>query len=315
VEFDLNLTKILPLLAGPRALGAIVFELRYPQDVQLFEEKFKTTSGIAGAVLDLALAGRQQEGLAERLAQLLGKSATGEQPTVIAAGEQPPAYADPLDGLAEMAGGAAHELNNPLSVISGRAQLLAQTETDSGKKQALGVIQENAREIARIIESLMIFARPREPKPAQTSVRQLLDEATELSARRADTDHLDIKVEIDAKVESVFVDSAQVVTAIANIFSNALQAYPENLGPIKVAAEIEESGNSIKLRITDFGRGMDAETMRKSVYPFFSARPAGRNRGMGLAHARRLIQLNKGSLDIASKPGVGTTVTVLLPQK
>lgn len=71
----------------------------------------------------------------------------------------------------------------------------------------------------------------------------------------------------------------------------------------------------VKLEIKDSGCGMDAETLKKATQPFFSAKPAGRNRGMGLAYAARFIQLNKGSLKIASEPGKGTAVTICLPRK
>jgi len=69
------------------------------------------------------------------------------------------------------------------------------------------------------------------------------------------------------------------------------------------------------LQVSDFGCGMDREIVQKATQPFFSAKPAGRKRGMGLAYAQRLIQLNGGSLNITSKPGVGTTVTIYLPGK
>jgi signal transduction histidine kinase len=71
----------------------------------------------------------------------------------------------------------------------------------------------------------------------------------------------------------------------------------------------------LKLQIADSGCGMDEETLRKATQPFFSAKPAGRKRGMGLALAQRIIQSNGGSLDITSQPGKGTTATILLPYK
>jgi len=315
VEFELNQTRLLPLLASGKALGAIVFELRYPHDAQLFAENFKTTACIAATVLEMAIAGRQQQSFAEAFAQLIGRFTPAPQRSVDLDAKQPPIDADSLDALAEMAGGAAHELNNPLSVISGRAQLLEDAETDPDKKSALGLIRQNARDIAAIIDSLMTFSQPQQPRPTQTSVKQLLDEATQLTARRADADHLDIQADIDAKVENVFVDSGHIVSAIANILSNALEAYTENLGPVKVTATTDESGKFVKLRITDFGRGMDDNTIRKAPYPFFSDKPAGRKRGMGLTYAQRLIRLNKGSFNITSKPGSGTEVIILLPLK
>ncbi|MDT8303345.1 MAG: ATP-binding protein, partial [Sedimentisphaerales bacterium] len=101
--------------------------------------------------------------------------------------------------------------------------------------------------------------------------------------------------------------------AIANVISNAAESYGEKPGPIKIAAEAAESGDSITLQISDTGCGMDTETLQKAIQPFFSVKAAGRKRGMGLAYASRFIKLNKGSLNITSKPGSGTTVTIYLP--
>jgi len=69
----------------------------------------------------------------------------------------------------------------------------------------------------------------------------------------------------------------------------------------------------VRLKISDSGCGMDAETLEKAIHPFFSSKPAGRKRGLGLPFAIRLIQLNKGSFEMVSEPGKGTAVTILLP--
>ena len=100
---------------------------------------------------------------------------------------------------------------------------------------------------------------------------------------------------------------------MANIFCNSVESYEAQIGSIEVTAEGDENGNILKLQISDHGCGMDAETLRKATQPFFSAAPAGRKRGMGLAYAERLIQLNGGRLELASEPGRGTTVTIILP--
>ena len=305
VDFDLNQTKLVPLLADGKAVGAIAFELRYPGDVELFEEKFRTATSIAGAVLDIAFASANQQRFAEQFARLLAKPKEA----------QPRIAADsPLNALAEMTAGAAHELNNPLSVISGRAQLLDEAETDPEKKRILKQIQENSGEMSAVIEDLMSFAHPPEPRPAETNIKQMLDEAVQLTSQKTGIEHINIQIEVAEDVKSVFVDSAQIVSAIANIFSNAIESYTGSLGPIKVTADAE-GDNFVKLQINDLGCGMDAETLQKATQPLFSAKPAGRKRGMGLAHAARLIQLNKGTLEITSEPGKGTTVTIYLPCK
>lgn len=306
VDFDSNQTKLMPLLAGGKAIGAIVFELRYPADVELFWEKFRTSASIAGSVLDAACDAAKQQRYLEQFAQLLVKP-KDIQPR--------DATEDSLNALVEMAAGAAHELNNPLSVISGRAQFLSETETEQGKKQILKQIQENAGEISRIIEGLMSFARPQEPRPAETNIKKILDEAVQLTSQKTGVEHINIQIEVTEDLKSVFVDSAQIVSAIANVFSNAIESYTGSLGPIKVTAIDEESGNFVKLQISDLGCGMDAQTLEKATQPFFSAKPAGRKQGMGLAYTHRFVQLNKGQLRIVSRPGSGTTVTIMLPCK
>ncbi len=315
VEFNVNRTKLMPLLSGRKAVGAIAFELNYPGDVELFEEKFRTSASIAGTVLGMALAQQRQQHFAERFAPLIcvrsgrGPSKPKDTQTRAAPAE------NSLNALAEMAAGAAHELNNPLAVISGRAQLLAEAESDQEKKRILEQIYESARETSAIIEDLMSFAEPPEARAAQTDVKQILDEAIELAKQKTNAEYLDVQIAAAEGLESVFVDSAQVVSAIANVISNAVESYGEKPGPIKITAEAAETGDSVKLQISDAGCGMDAETVQKATQPFFSAKPAGRKRGMGLAYTVRFIQLNKGSLNIASEPDSGTTVTICLPNK
>ncbi len=307
VEFDANRTKLMPLLSGGKAIGVIAFELNYPGDAELFEEKFRTSASIGGSALGMALAQQKQQRFAERFAKLISKPMDLQTQTTPAENS--------LNALAEMAAGAAHELNNPLAVISGRAQLLAEAESDQEKKRILEQIYESSREASAIIENLMGFAEPPKPRAARTDVQQMLDEAIELAKQKTNAANIDVQIEAAEDIGSVFVDSAQVVSAIANVISNAAESYGEKSGPITIAAEAAESGDSIILQISDAGCGMDTETVQKATQPFFSVKAAGRKRGMGLAYAARFIEINKGSLNITSKPGSGTTVTICLPCK
>jgi signal transduction histidine kinase len=315
VEFDLSHTKLLPLLSKNKAVGAIVFEFHYPVETEQFEEKFKTSASIAGAVLDLAFASANQQRFAEQFAQSLAGPPADAQPSPRLLAQSSAGAVDTLDALAEMAAGAAHELNNPLSVISGRAQMLAAGETDPQKKQILGQIQKNAGEISAIIDDLFVFASPPPPRPTWTAHRQILDEAIQLASQKTSVEHIDARIEVIGDIKNIFADSAQVASAIANVICNSIESYADSFGPVKITASADPSGSFVKLTIADFGCGMDSQTLQKATYPFFSNLPAGRKRGMGLAHAARLIQLNGGSLSITSHPASGTTVSILLPCK
>ncbi len=322
VDFDRRQTKLVPLLSAGRAVGAIVFELHWPADIKLFEENFKIVTSIAGAILGSALLRQAQEHLAERFAQIIGPPRrTLPEPSKSAAPQAEtksytsgPGHSANLDILAEMVSGIAHELNNPLSVISGRAQLLAEAETSKKKKQSLRQIYENTHEASTIIEDLMSFTQPPQPKPTQTNVKQILDEAIQLASQKANMENIDVRLRLSEDVENVFADSAQIASAIANIISNSLESYTDETGPITITSDTEVD-ELVILQISDEGCGMDEETLRKAIHPFFSAKPAGRKRGMGLAYAARLIQLNNGTLDISSQPGSGTMVSITLPHE
>jgi putative nucleotidyltransferase with HDIG domain len=327
VDFDLGQTRVVPLINKRRSIGAIVFEFRYAANIAQIKDGIKAVSSVAASVLDMAIEAARQEDFAEQFAKLVAapvreivtevvtkeivKEVVKEAVAEKGAKESGIAESE-LEALAEMAAGAAHELNNPLSVISGRAQLLANSETDERKQKILKQIQENTKELATIIDGLMSFAEPQQPRPTRMSVRQIIDEAGQLAALKTKSEEVNLDVDIGDNVKDVFVDSAQVVSAIANIVANSMESYPEKNGVIEVKAEGDIAGK-VKVTVRDMGCGMDEETVKKAIYPFFSAKPAGRKRGMGLAYANRLIQLNKGELSIASRPGSGTTVTILLP--
>lgn len=302
VDFDSTRTKIAPLLAAGRAVGAIVFELRYPVAADQQRVSFGPAASVGAAVIALALACEQERHLCEGFAQLPGRLRQRHESLV---------QARSLSSLAEMAAGAGHELNSAIAVISGRVQLLGQGQADPEKKRMLKQIRQRSEQISEIIADLMDFAEPTQPAPQQTRPTALLDAAIKQAVEKCNVPRLEVQMENIEALKDVFVDSPQIISAIANVLCNAVQSYQSGRGPVKLTGGYER--DYVKLQITDFGCGMDADVLHKAVHPFFSAKPAGRSRGMGLAHAHRLIHLNKGSLHLASRPGEGTTVTILLP--
>lgn len=327
VDFNCDQAKLIPLLSDGRVVGILAFELNYPGDVGLFAEKFEMAAAMAGTVLDLALTKEGQEHWAERFAQADGDASSiairrdwepeQEQSPLGSNGESrmgpeaSPADTSVVEALAEMAAGVAHELNNPLSVIAGRAQLLAQAEDDGQKRHVLEVIHENARAASSVVDDLMSYADPPAPRAVPTAIGQIIDESIQLAAHKAGVEHIDAQVQISPEVRNVLVDSAQVVVAVANLIANAIESCADSAGSVQIG--VEPADGWLRLQIHDAGCGMDEATVRKAPSPFFSAKPAGRRRGMGLAYASRLIRLNRGRLYIESQQGHGTTVTVVLP--
>ena len=305
IDFDVSMVKMAPLLSEGRAIGAIVFKQRIPVDPAEQLKLFEISASIGATIIDMVLASHRQEFLAEQFAGLLGqvKQTRGQLAAV-----------KTLAGIAEVAAGAGHELNNPLAVISGRAQLLYDGETEDKKKQVLKQIQDRTSEISEIVTDLMDFARPKQPTPEKVSVKTLLNQAVEQTAKKHKLNQMEVElIEIDG-FSDVYVDREQIITAIVNILSNSLESYREGYGPVKIDSGCEQIEGSVSFRIVDNGLGMDIETLQKATLPFFSAPQAGRKRGMGLAHAERLVRLNNGTINMISNPDEGTTVNITLPE-
>ncbi len=330
VKFDLIRTKIAPLQSAGRTVGIIIFELRHPAGSDI-AERFRPAAEFGGTVLDMLGTIGSQQWYAERFAQAFSEQRsadsvqTTEDPASLknyaeASKEQRTEgrgqrTAEGSEAMAEMAAGAAHELNNPLSVISGRAQLLAKSENDPDRKRILEQIQQNAGELSGIIDDLMSYANPQQPRPTETAVRRIINDAVDLTKQKKQTNQLDVKIDIAADMPAAFVDSAQISCAISNIICNGLEAYQSGSGAIAIEVSADKTNHTVNIQVIDSGRGMDEQTLVRATQPFFSARPAGRKRGMGLAHAQRLIEINHGTLTLASQPDKGTTVTVTLPSK
>ena len=309
IDFDLSRTKLVPVFSNSKPIGAIVFELRYPADATQLEQTFGQVAPIIASVMAAILTGADQQELAEQLAKI---PAQRNEPKPQPQPQSKPAVKIAYDELVEISAGIAHELNNPLSVIQGRSQLLSDSETDEEKIKILKQIQNNTQELSSIVDELMSFAAPNQPRPKLTTVKTLIDEAVQLAALKTNTQNPDIQSYVPPEGD-VFVDSAQIVSAIANIITNAIESYLPQNGAVKITAAKTENGDNVKITISDSGCGIEEGILEKVTQPFFSSKPSGRKRGMGLAYAKRMILLNNGSLNIASKPENGTRVTVNLP--
>jgi len=214
--------------------------------------------------------------------------------------------------VGEMAAGAAHEMNNPLAVISGRSQLLARELSDVRQKAAAELIHTQSHRITDIITELMDFAKPVPPQPAECELSDLIDRALHEAKMQADVVDRTVEITI-GDVPAVVVDKDQVMAALIELFDNAFHATDPVKGHISVHAAFDPFSRKVAVTITDNGYGMDENTLKRAFDPFFSMRPAGRRRGMGLAKALRWVEASGGSIRLESRLNQGTRSLVLLP--
>lgn len=214
--------------------------------------------------------------------------------------------------LAELAAGAAHEMNNPLMIISGRSQLLSRRLSDPRDRHAAEVIHQNAGRVSDMITELMRFARPDPADRRPTAVESLFTETIRLITDVPERAERQIEWSLP-ELPPVHVDGKQVARAIAALVENGLQATLEKIGRIEVHAAPDVTGTKVMITVLDNGSGMSPVTLRRAFDPFFSKKKAGRRRGMGLPVALRLIECNGGTLRLDSREGTGTRALIMLP--
>jgi putative nucleotidyltransferase with HDIG domain len=228
--------------------------------------------------------------------------------------------------IAELAAGAGHELNNPLSIISGRAQLsLRDVPEDSEAHRALEQILTKAHECSRIVSDLMDFARPRPPAWESIPIRELLAAVqAEWEGRAAS---LGARIEVVLQDgqrpgagdgATVRADRQQLRTILNELIENACSACEDRPGVVRVTwrrliSSDRNTADGVEFTVRDNGVGMTPTILQRVFDPFFSHRPAGRRRGLGLARVHRMVESHGGRVWLESRPNEGTAAHVSIP--
>ena len=201
---------------------------------------------------------------------------------------------DRLSSLAEFAAGAAHEINNPLAVISGHSQYLLKAENDEKRRDSLQSIVRQVGRIHGILTDVMQFARPSTPVKKSASLHEQLQAVIHQLRPVSQSRKVEIQFpESGEEPISISMDAKQVQTILAALIRNAVEATPPQ-GWVRVA--VKSTTWHIEVTVEDSGPGMTEEQLKHAFDPFFCGRSAGRGRGFGLPIAWRLARENGGEV-------------------
>ncbi len=237
--------------------------------------------------------------------------------------------ADKLAALAEFAAGAGHEINNPLTVIIGRAQLLLRGETDPERRRDLALIHAQAMRITEMIADLRLFAAPPEPERQTVDVELLVREAVDSLRAAAEEQETALVYSVAApdsvadpaadplrgcpaprSVSTVSADPVQLTVAVRALVQNALDALGRG-GRVEVS--VTAADGHVRIVVSDDGPGITPQQRQHIFEPFYSARQAGRGVGMGLCKCWRIVAAHGGRIEVESRPGCGAVFTICLP--
>jgi len=221
-------------------------------------------------------------------------------------------FNEQLAAVGSLAAGIAHEIRNPLASISGSVQVLSNELTvGSAERRLMEIIVSESNRLSRILEDFLRFVRPQERSVAEFDVATAVTEVMDLfrlSDEISDAHRIEVQVSPPRSVLSG--DRDQIRQIIYNVAKNAVRAMAAG-GTLTVLGREEDAWYSI--RFTDTGRGMSEEELARLFTPFSTAFDGGT--GLGMAIVRRIVEDHGGAIDAESRPGEGTTVTVLLPRE
>ncbi|CAN5841586.1 hypothetical protein BH11PLA1_BH11PLA1_24250 [soil metagenome] len=210
-----------------------------------------------------------------------------------------------LARLGELAAGAAHEMNNPLAVISGRAQTLATRLAGDKDRESAQQIAAAADRLTTLITDLHLIARPPAPARKATAVGELLTTLARQFVAAAAAPGAMPTITVDAgRVQSrADIDPKLFGRALGEIVANALQA--SGGASVRLCAWSEdEGGDRLVIEVCDDGPGFSSYAREHAFDPFFSEKPAGRRPGLGLPIARALIAAHGGEISIEAAPAL-----------
>ena len=222
-------------------------------------------------------------------------------------------HAEKMAALGELSFGVAHNVNNTLTGILGRAQLLLRTKDAEKINTGIEMIIKSAEDGAHIIRRIQDFARRQPSRKFQAvSVAQLMKDVCEMSRPRWESSGTGPQVRLalvaDCKA-SVSGDAVELREVLVNMIYNAIDAMPSG-GEIRMSSQ--ETNGRVVLTIADNGTGMTPEVKSRLFDPFFTTKGKG-GTGMGMAVSFGIIRRHNGSIDVDSEPGRGTTFRISLP--
>lgn len=210
-----------------------------------------------------------------------------------------------LAALGEMAGGIAHEINNPLSIIQGRSQILSElARRDLLDKNAVvkaaQVINDTCARVAKIVRGLRTFAQDGERDPFETvQISTIVQDALGLCKERLQYSDVEISASCDPEL-TVTCRPVHIAQVLINLINNAFDAIKESSEKKWIHIEVVDLNDKYSVMVTDSGHGIPEDIQEKIMRPFFTTKEVGKGTGLGLSISRGIVESHYGEITIDS---------------
>ncbi|MEG6521499.1 GAF domain-containing sensor histidine kinase [Desulfotomaculum sp. 1211_IL3151] len=223
-----------------------------------------------------------------------------------------------LAAIGEMAAGVAHELNSPMTVVIGTAQMM---QRDMNKEHPhsewLDDIINCGMRCKKIIQNLLSYSRQGHFALTETDINQQVEKVLSLIHYQIDRNNISIIENLDQHVPHIMSNGHQLQQVLINLLLNARDALEDNIGEkciwISTAVEVDQDKEWVVLTVSDNGRGISPEGLTKIFNPFYTSKEATKGTGLGLSVSFGIAQSHGGTIKVESKQWVGSTFKLMLP--
>jgi len=221
--------------------------------------------------------------------------------------------AEKLSAVGELASGVAHEINNPLTTILGQSQLiLSRDDISDYIRDRVTIMAEEASRAARIVQSLLLFARHYPPERRPCSLADQVERVLELKGYQLQGDAIEIVRDFQP-CPIVYADENQIQQVLLNLIQNAHQAMTPHPTPHELTVRIRPVAPMVFIEVLDTGPGISAEALPRLFDPFFTTKPPGEGSGLGLSVSYGIVAEHGGKLRAENRREGGAIFTVELP--
>ena len=262
-------------------------------------------------IMTLRLRERTEE--AARLYKEAVKRATEleEMNTRLQATQAQLVQSEKLASVGQLTAGIVHDVKNPLAVIKGIAEELAEESGgDEFTVNGLETIRDSASKANTIVTDLLKFARQSTPETQTRDMRSTLESVFRLTEYLIRKGNVTLVPDLPLTAVMAMYDAQQIEQVLINLVTNAVQAMPEG-GTLDVS--LKETEDNLVITMRDSGEGIPEENIGRIFDPFFTTKPEGEGTGLGLSVSYGIISRHRGLIEVESEVGIGTTFIVSLP--
>ncbi|MBI3281884.1 MAG: hypothetical protein HYZ57_18825 [Acidobacteria bacterium] len=226
------------------------------------------------------------------------------------------AQAAKLASIGELAGGVAHEINNPVTGILSMATHLVTKRRDTGltdrDRQDLELIAREAQRITDIVMKLLTFSHQSRMEFVFADVNTIVENAISLVQLRLRNTRIVLKRELARGLPRILCDLNRLAEVFVNLMNNAIDAMPLG-GVLTIRSEGADAG-MVRVAISDTGTGIEAAELDRIFDPFFTTKEPGKGTGLGLSISHAIVKGHGGEIQVKTAPGQGSTFSVILPE-